>query len=42
LSRADHACWLIATLEVAYQVDHLAAIIRGDVVLAEPELLEHP
>ncbi len=29
-------------LEVAYQVDHIAVVIRGDVVPAEPDLLEHP
>lgn len=29
-------------LEVAYQVDHIAVIIRAGMVPAEPDLLEHP
>jgi hypothetical protein len=31
-----------APSEVAYQVDHIAVIVRGGVVPAEPDLLEHP
>jgi len=31
-----------AYLEVAYEVDHLAEIIRDGVVPAEPDLVEHP